>query len=183
MGKVAERKIRRYLDALALAFDGRAPIVHTYPDGSISGETRLRVPEGVSIKDRMSDVNDFLIDNKMGAWLPKLSWVAIGLKWEPRTPTSRTIHGIRTIKVDSPEFDKISGLRSLYTSYYKSLPKASATAVPISRTLNRRRYVPGGQYEEVTIRVHWNERGKRPKRPHKAVKPPPRRARKGGVKW
>jgi hypothetical protein len=172
MAKIAERKIRRFLDALAKEFDGREPVVHQYPDGSISGETRLRVAEGESIKDKMSDVDTFVLDNGMSAWLPKRAWTAVGLKWEPRT---RTIRGGGRVKKDSPEFDKVSGLRSIYTSYYAKPAFAHAVAVPLARTLNLRRYVPKGQYEEVTIRIHWNERGKRPKRP--------RRAKKQGVKW
>jgi len=168
--KKAQAKVESFIEALALEFDGR-PMVALNRDSSVDGEVLIRLGEKEKVRGKIIEIQAYVREHRLTARLPEKAWVSIGLRWEPTTKDPRrpkpTRGGRRPKKPPSPEIDSVSGMGQLFTSYHEkgSMPTVDAIAADISDTLKRRHYAK--RFEQILIRVHWNQRGKQPPRPRK----------------
>jgi len=160
MAKRQEQQLRNFVETLALAFDGR-PMVSVNKDKSIDAEVLIRLTDREDLKTKIIEVEEYIREHRLRARLPETAFISVGMRFEPR---QRTIRG-RRVKRHSPEFDKVSGLNQLFTSYYgkKHLPTADAVAIIIAKKLREGRW--SKNFEQILLRIHWNPRGKQPPRP------------------
>jgi hypothetical protein len=159
--KKARAQVETFIEALALEFDGR-PLVTLNRDSSIDGEVLIRLGERERVPSKIIEIQEYVRQHRLTARLPEKAWISIGLRWEP---TDRRKPPWKRGRPPPKYVDSATGMGTLFTSYYdkRSMPTVDAVAAGISDTLKRKRYAK--RFEQILIRVHWNQRGKQPPRP------------------